>query len=40
MNLKTKGDFSAGGTLSSGLYSKGIEVSTPQMLDLAGTTDV
>ena len=41
MNLKTKKDFSAGGTLSSGLYSKGpIEVSTPQMLDLAGTTDV
>jgi len=41
MNLKTKRDFSAGGTLSSGLYSKGpIEVSTPQMLDLAGTTDV
>jgi hypothetical protein len=49
MNLKTKKDFSAGGALSSGLFSKGtttiegttgVEISTPQMLDMAGTTDV
>tara|TARA_B100001989_G_scaffold243740_1_gene211750 strand:- start:51 stop:1085 length:1035 start_codon:yes stop_codon:yes gene_type:complete len=41
MNLKTKRDFSAGGIASTGIYSKGsIEVSTPTMLDLAGTSDV
>ena len=49
MNLRTKKDFAAGGTLSSGLFSKGtttiegttgVEISTPQMLDMSGKTDV